>query len=199
MVHRCLLLLVAACLAYAAPVPSPAPPQQVPLVYQPTSQLFCVRAIYESLDARTLKVRNYANDGAVNGRAVGTSNGSGPMLTARIVNPKQPAKLQVGFSLGRRGGQVAPGPYWVIAAGANPLSRPGTYDWAIVSGGKPTTKGPNGCQAPTNGLDGGLWLFSRLPQDAANTQLMLQTLQSMGLDTSALVPVQQAGCLYQES
>jgi hypothetical protein len=59
------------------------PVAQMPLVYQPVNQLFCVRATYEPLDPKDplkgLKVKNYANEGAVNGPVRGTSMGNGPM------------------------------------------------------------------------------------------------------------------------
>eukprot|EP00951_Prasinocladus_malaysianus_P004615 scaffold32492_cov33-Prasinocladus_malaysianus.AAC.1 len=41
--------------------------------YQPIESLFCVAALYTSIDATTVKVRNYANSGAVNGPPMGTS------------------------------------------------------------------------------------------------------------------------------
>jgi hypothetical protein len=55
---------------------------QVPLIYQPEDQLFCVRAKYVPLDAdnplKGLTVYNYANKGEVNGEVTGTSSGWGP-------------------------------------------------------------------------------------------------------------------------
>jgi hypothetical protein len=43
----------------------------------------------------------------------------------------------------------------------------------------------------------GLWLFTRAQNDTASTQLMLNKLKDMGLDTSVLRPVQQNGCRYE--
>lgn len=185
-------------------------------------------------------------------------------LIATVPDKDQPAKLEVGFKVPFTTWQLLPGPYWVIAAGANNGSQPGTYDWAIVSGGEPNERteeglcttgsgfkvsvlGPLCCMlgnlfeavsgvagtdqaraasncacvqphqkllcilcAPAavslaelpgtpalqvNGV--GLWLFSRVPQDPENTELMLQTLKDIGVDTSDVLSVQQEGCLYE--
>jgi hypothetical protein len=55
---------------------------QMPLVYQPLRQLYCVRAKYVPLQPGKplagVRVLNYANDGAVNGPAVGTAGNRGP-------------------------------------------------------------------------------------------------------------------------
>lgn len=178
---------------------------QVPLVYQPASQLYCVTAKYVPLDPTNLlaglRVLNYGNDGAVNGPVTGTSGGFGPSLTAKVADPSQPSKLTVGFTLPGTTVQLMPGPYWVLATGANPGSPTGTYDWAIVGGGAPAFAGEMGCKyesgVQVNNV--GLWLFSRTPEDPDNTELMMSTLLEMGLDISELLPVEQEGCLYEGS
>jgi hypothetical protein len=44
----------------------------------------------------------------------------------------------------------------------------------------------------------GLWLFTRDPLDAAgHTATMLRVLADKGIDTSALLPVEQRGCTYE--
>lgn len=57
-------------------MPCTAPPQ-LPLSYQPADELYCVRAVYEPINATDLTagliVNNYANRGAVNGPVSGTS------------------------------------------------------------------------------------------------------------------------------
>jgi hypothetical protein len=60
----------------------------------------------------------------------------GRRLTARVRDAKRPAKLTVGFQFTPTSAQLSPGPYWVIAAGRDAGSRPGAYDWAIISGGE---------------------------------------------------------------
>jgi hypothetical protein len=64
-------------------------------------------------------------------------------LIAKIPDPARPSKLTVGFSRPNSTDQIEPGPYWVIGTGG---SRPGKYDWAIVSGGPPIVKGEQGCR-----------------------------------------------------
>ncbi len=52
-------------------------------------------------------------------------------------------------------------------------------------------------RAQVNGS--GLWLFSRVPQDPDNTELMRGKLQELGVDPSDLLEVEQEGCTYQGS
>lgn len=54
--------------------------QQQPIVYQKASNLFCVRAVYEAVgkSKSVLEVKNYANEGAVNGPALGSSASGAP-------------------------------------------------------------------------------------------------------------------------
>lgn len=195
--------------------------QQMPLVYQQRNSLYCVRAEYEPLHPDDILdgvlVKNYANEGRVNGPAMGTS-GSGssasfPQITAIIPDRSQPSKLRVGFGFG---GLRLPdndffkGDYWIVAAGndkniaAGAEGFPG-YDWAIISGGPPTTRSNGACRTgsrvslfarfQTNNI--GLWLFSRKPVDPANTAKMRSVASSLGFDLSVLVDVVQEGCTYE--
>lgn len=74
----------------------------------------------------------------------------------------------------------------------------------IVTGGAPRTPTAGGCATgPRSALlrrfttnNVGLWYFSRRPVDPANTQVMLTHATQLGLDTSRMVQVQQAGCTY---
>lgn len=115
-----------------------------------------------------------------------------------------PSKLKVGPAVPGTTTQLplSSGDYWVVATGS---STPGTYDWAIISGGAPSAHGKDGkCQTgrqtpllrrfQTNGI--GLWLFSRQSVDPEATAVMLEAASGLGFDTSVLVPVQQAGCTY---
>ena len=79
------------------------------------------------------QVNNYANEGAVNGPVVGTSEvADGPLTTATIPNKRRPSKLRVAISLGG-GESFRPiqlgrgGDYWVVAAGqsVDPADRSG--------------------------------------------------------------------------
>lgn len=183
--------------------------KQMPLIYQPKDQLFCVRASYEPLDAddltEGLRVVNYANRDRVNGEAMGTGGDTFFPLVASIPDPNQLSKLQVGPDIGFLPGvqQLAMGDYWIVAANG---SKPGEYDWAIISGGLPKRETDNGC-ATGNSLgllrrfqinDIGLWFFSRRAVDPQGTAVMEDVAQGLGLDTSELVDVQQEGCLYME-
>lgn len=91
------------------------------------------RPIVPPLSCPFEQVNNYANDGAVNGPVVGTSEvGGGPLTTATIPNKRRPSKLRVAISLGG-GDAFRPiqlgrgGDYWVVAAGqsVNPADRSG--------------------------------------------------------------------------
>ncbi|KAI7844839.1 hypothetical protein COHA_001493 [Chlorella ohadii] len=190
--------------------------KQEPLVYQPADRLFCVFAEYQPLREDPLDgllVNNYANEGAVNGPVVGTSEvADGPLTTATIPNKRRPSKLRVAISLGG-GESFRPiqlgrgGDYWVVAAGqsVDPADRSGNlYDWAIVTGGRPNRRSNGACATgspfglvrrfQTNNV--GLWLFTRKPIDPVNTQLMMGKLAELGLDPSGLLDVQQQGCTY---
>ncbi|BDA44564.1 hypothetical protein COCOBI_06-0400 [Coccomyxa sp. Obi] len=98
------------------------------------------------------------------------------------------------------------GSTWIVAAGPSAPGQPDYkgYQWAIVSGGAPTTPSNGACRtgsanpllARVQTRNIGLWLYSRIPADATNLQLMLQEAQQLGFDISVLQPVQQAGCVY---
>lgn len=164
--------------------------------YQAKDELYCVRANYTetrppkfSKAKKELIVDNYARRGAVDGRE--TSEGF--TLRASITNVSEPSKLVVGprFLPVRLRGD-----YWVVAVGGSP------YEWAIITGGPPTQRGKGGgCVGAResfwnrNGNGEGLWLFTRAPM--ASTELkakMVAQAKSLGLDTSVLLPVTQAGC-----
>jgi hypothetical protein len=49
---------------------------------------------------------------------------------------------------------------------------------------------------PRVAVRAGLWLFTRKPVDPASKAVMMQKLKDLGYDTSALLPVVQAGCDY---
>ncbi|EIE21719.1 hypothetical protein COCSUDRAFT_83508 [Coccomyxa subellipsoidea C-169] len=98
------------------------------------------------------------------------------------------------------------GSTWIVAAGPSAPGQPDYrgYQWAILSAGAPTTPSNGACRTGSSNIllervqtrNIGLWLYSRIPADPTNLQLMLQEAQALGFDISVLQPVQQAGCVY---
>jgi len=93
------------------------------------------------------------------------------------------------------------GQFWVVAVGDS--ADGSNYDWAIVSGGAPTSRTDNGCApGPANATvsshanGAGLFFFSRRPVDGVNTAVMTKKAQMLGLDVTKLSSVPQKGCDY---
>ncbi|MEW5316212.1 MAG: hypothetical protein WDW38_007594 [Sanguina aurantia] len=191
--------------------------KQLPLSFQPVSELFCVRATYTLMDPKNassgLNIYNYANKDKVNGPAVGSSGSGGSSLKlVAVLDPSGPdSKLLVGPAFLQKlmpfSYKNSYGPYWVIATGqtGNSTSKGQHYDYAIISGGAPMYKTQGGCSTlnPSGhglGMDknsgGGLWFFTRKQVDPNATAIMLQKAKDLGLDTSGLLNVPQAGCKY---
>ena len=71
----------------------------------------------------------------------------------------------------------------------------GPYDWALVSGGAPTKKFPDGCRTGTGVNGSGLWAFTREQvADKATVDMIVKTAADMGYDPTVLKPVEQVGC-----
>jgi len=187
--------------------------EQMPVSYQPVEDLFCVRAHYEFVNdtdpTQGLIVYNYANQGEVNGPPMGTSgSGSGGFqLKAVIPDPNEASKLLVGPGFleqlfGRRIAELFYGDYWVVAVGPSEDPELG-YDWAIISGGAPKTRGAEGCVTGNKLLDrfqvngAGFWLFARKPVDPESTEKMREVAKDIGFDLSVLEKVEQEGCKYE--
>lgn len=187
--------------------------EQMPVAYQSVEDLYCVRARYQLQDqddlSKGITVYNYANKGKVNGPAEGTSGtgGSSFQLQAVVPNLDDASKLLVGPSfleklLGKDLAEKFYGDYWVVAAGLSSNETLG-YDWAIISGGPPRTRGADGCITGTKFLDrfqvngAGFWLFSRKPVDPEGTQVMRTVAKEKGFDLSVLRKVEQEGCKYE--
>ena len=177
--------------------------KQQPNDFQPVNKLFCTAATYRIEEDRkvpffggkVLSVYNYANEDRVNGKPVnGIEEGSdqpGLVLCGRASNQDEASKLLVAPCFLPN---FAAGDYWVLAAGGK---GDGTYDWAVVSGGPPTRKLPDGCTTNEEGINGaGLWIFSRTPVDPDGTAKAIAVLKEKGYATSELVDVPQAGCNY---
>ena len=168
---------------------------QIPTTFQSVDTLYCVRAEYVAIDPSKpltggVIVKNYSNRGAVNGPPTGTSGagGSGSFagrFLASVPNVNDPSKLNVGFALGNSNTPTFGAPYWVVAVSPD-------YQWAIITGGAAGVTTPSGkCSSA-----GGFWFFSRTPVDPSGTAAMTQEAERLGLDTSVLLDVPQAGCQY---
>ena len=166
--------------------------------YQPNNTLYCVA---QTLDKTTntvpffsgdvLSVYNYATVDKVNGEPLNANNFT---LCARQPNVSLPSEILNGPCWLPN---LFAGPYWVIDAGPSPSN----YSWAIVSGGPPTVKYPDGnCSTSEKGVNGsGLWLFTRdnVEENVAYyVNLMRESLKVLGYSVSQLLPVHQQGCNY---
>jgi hypothetical protein len=84
----------------------------------------------------------------------------------------------------------------VVAAGPSKNAALG-YDWAIVTGGAPSTATDNDACTPPATHDDGIWLFSRSPvAPKADMDAMMAAAKQLRLDTAVLKPVAQAKCTY---
>lgn len=166
--------------------------------YQPENSLYCVAQTLDFTNrtvpfygGTVLAVYNYGNLDHVNGRQENQKNVT---LCARQFNESDPARLL-----------NAPcflpnnfaGPYWVIAAGPHS----DIYEWAIISGGPPNVRYPDGnCSTSLKGTNGsGLWLITRYGTSILNDYyitFMRNILVNMGYTTSQLLNVVQSGCNY---
>lgn len=166
--------------------------------YQPENSLYCVAQTL-NLTNRTvpffngnvISVFNYGNLNQVNGQSENAGNFT---LCARQTNTTDPARI---INAPCFLPNILAGPYWVLAAGP----RTDNYTWAIVSGGPPNVKYPDGnCSTSLSGTNGsGLWLFSRhrFGELADYTvRIMRDLLVNMGITLSQLMNVEQQGCNY---
>ena len=109
--------------------------------YQPKNALYCVAQTLDFtnktvpfFDGNVISVFNYGNLNQVNGEQENAKNFT---LCARQSNTSDPARiLNAPCFLPN----ILAGPYWVLGAG--PQSD--NYTWAIVSGGAPNVKYPDG-------------------------------------------------------
>ena len=169
--------------------------------YQPPEALYCVAQtlnhtnhIVPFFNGSVISVYNYGRINGVNGTMENSQNFT---LCARQINASNPAQiLNAPCFLPN----FFAGPYWVLAAG--PQSN--NYSWAIVSGGAPNVRYPDGnCSTGLEGVNGsGLWLFTR---DRYGTfaekwvGMMRSWLVQHGITLSQLLPVAQEYCNYNET
>ena len=163
--------------------------------YQPENALYCVAQTLNETNTHVpffngsvLSVYNYGRVGGVNGTLENRNNFT---LCARQVNESDPARIVNAPCFFPN---ILAGPYWVIAAG--PQSD--FYEWAIVSGGAPNVRYPDGnCSTRLEGTNGsGLWLFTRSQNGTQYVPIMRNVLLNLGYTTSQLLNVTQQGCNY---
>jgi lipocalin len=176
--------------------------QQMPTVFQPKENLFCVRAYYDAVSPDELDVLLTDNEGGVTGpnNEPGSMGFTHKMIINDPVNAPSKMKLGAGF--------LPPssyGDYWVLFAGPGGSSG---YDYGVVSAGPPMNFGerdPNGngtffgCIAGNDReLNGaGLWLFTREPEpDREVVEMLRNKTIELGFDLSILEPVEHTGCTY---
>ena len=170
--------------------------QQMPILYLPARDNFCVTAEYSRLDSGGLKVHNYANVNRVNGEVYDSDKNIGFLggICADVPDAKSPAKLSVGPCYVPKWLPAARGPYWVLAVGGASASR---YDWALISGGQPTDKEAGGCRTGFGINNSGLWIFTRSSiRDEALLQKIRSLAEAKGFDLSVLKDVEHKGCNY---
>eukprot|EP00931_Biecheleriopsis_adriatica_P006697 TRINITY_DN108060_c0_g1_i1.p1 TRINITY_DN108060_c0_g1~~TRINITY_DN108060_c0_g1_i1.p1 ORF type:complete len:227 (-),score=39.06 TRINITY_DN108060_c0_g1_i1:256-936(-) len=167
--------------------------------YQREDQLSCVVATYDVgysqwwqlpplFTGEVLSVYNYYGDG----RPTLSENGEPQnRLCASVEHPRLASQLL-----------VAPcflpmffgGDYWVIGVGT---SLEGEYEWAVVSGGRPSREYADGCTTGTGYFNSGLWIFSRTPIiPAVQLEDARRLLRDMNYTLSLMKPVNQTGCSY---
>jgi lipocalin len=183
----------------------------IPVAYTTVDQLYCVTAEYSKdtdfclfcNSVPRIDIVNRARQDSVTGEKIG-----GPMRFFRglIRRPNSdPAKVTVGF-----GAQFIPkSNYWVVAAGLyedvlqNKTSTAGTaLEWAVISCGSPVVEGANGKCKPNPGFLNflGMSMFLRDPAPRPGVIEAIDRYASdvLGLDTTAWLPVQQDGCVYDD-
>ncbi|KAJ3103400.1 hypothetical protein HDU96_009284 [Phlyctochytrium bullatum] len=167
---------------------------QAPTQYLPVEQNFCVSARYTQTSANTISILNTSRVGSTTGRIQATN----PELKGTITDVSRPSKISVGPSF--LPASIA-GPYWIVATG--PIVD-GKYSWTLISGGQPTKESNGKCLANEtsilsflNGNGQGLWIATRTQiADEALVRQVMSLADSLGLDTKAMNPVQQSGCVY---
>jgi len=159
--------------------------QQMPTAYLPESANNCVSATYRLLTRPTFPwrytvgIRNLAveDDGRV--------RDSGDLLAAYQRCPLDAAKLAVAPKFLPR---FLAGDYWVLAFNE-------AKGYALVSGGQPTIKTPDGCKTGGGVNQAGLWIFTR--QQHRNEAIVLEVraiAKEQGFDLSVLNNVDQTNC-----
>ena len=193
--------------------------KQLPVAYQPVSQLYCVSADYAIIEQSgpgfigsvwcntvgaifggcadalpAISVFNSARVGSVNGAFNSIE------FTATIPDQaNDPAKALVapGFIPDTlRGSETN---YWVVKAGSyselngvTAEEETSFYQWAIITTGPPDVEGPTEGQCYSAG---GYWYFSRERQPPPGVEEALDSIATdLGLDTAVMKLVEQENC-----
>jgi lipocalin len=184
--------------------------KQIPVAYQSIDQFYCVTADYTKDKnfcpfcnyAPRIDILNQARQDSVNGTKLGGAN---RFFRGIIRRPRRdPAKITVGFF----SPFLPKANYWVVAAGLyedilvgqTTVGSTTNYEWAIISGGSPVREGMNGKCKPNPGILNflGMWMFLRDSDPLPGVIEAIDTYASnvLGLDTTAWLPVQHEGCVY---
>ena len=178
--------------------------KQKEVFYQPVEEFYCVYAEYAvdmstfcllCFDAPRITVFNRSQRDSVSG-AVNSVD-----FRAVVPRSDEPGKAFVGPNFIPQSFATLFGStnYWVIDAGTDSAILKGEdstgtdYDWAIITAGAPDQVGANGkCFA-----GGGQWIFHRDPEPSSNVVSKIEErADSLGLDVTQWLPVQQSGCSY---
>jgi hypothetical protein len=193
--------------------------KQIPLVYQPMNNFYCVRADYIRDTSRCLlcgstpkvKVYNQARSDSITGRRGGTpyqpnqsSNDRNLFRAFQKDQKNNPAKLTVGFF----SQFTLRSNYWIVAGGtyqgalkgqAIPTANNTEYEWAIISAGSPDKQTENGLCIPKPGIIPyyGMWMFTRDGVPPTGVIPAIDTIATnLGLDATKWLPVTQEGCVF---
>tara|TARA_E500000178_G_C16826386_1_gene663984 strand:- start:285 stop:902 length:618 start_codon:yes stop_codon:yes gene_type:complete len=162
--------------------------------YLPKNTNYCVTARYNLIDKNILfykgpviEVSNHARKNSVNGEDLNKHNIT---LCARIPDINVKSKLL-----------VAPcflpnyfaGDYWVVAVGPDSSN----YEWAIISGGKPTVQLSDGCTTKIDKVnDSGFWFFTKNKNPSKKIiDFMFKKANQIGFSTKRLNKVIQENCI----
>lgn len=178
------------------------PIKQLPVIYQPESDFYCVSARYdvadESLACRVFGLACITAIDVLNIGRVNAVNGNSKYINFRatIPNDNEPAKAYVGPDFLPNFLRFGTN-YWVVAAGTYAELVSGqtgsdVYQYAIISAGPPNEVSNGKCIAP-----GGVWLFALDPVPPAGVAEALENMANdMGLDVASLLPVEHTDCDY---
>lgn len=162
--------------------------QQMPVLYLPASQNFCVWAEYRMRTkpttwGYTISVHNHAQD--EKGRIYDSGDN---LICAKLADPIDPAKLEVGLCLVPAVVGIFSGPYWIVAYNEE-------EGYALVSGGQPFKETSAGCRTGSFVTGAGLWVFTRQQQrDPELVEKVRGIAQAQGFDLGVLNDVDQSHC-----
>jgi hypothetical protein len=167
--------------------------------YQSEDQLQCVVATYDA-GVSSFWEEPLFHNGAVlsvynsyeGGRPTVESGSPANRLCASVTNRVGKLLVAPCFLPSWFGGK-----YWVIGFSTDSN---GQYEWAVISGGRPTHEYSDGCTTGTGYFNSGLWIFSRTPELSAEKLAEAKNfLVQKGYTLRLLKKVRQTNCLYSNS